>query len=198
MDIQQLSVKIFAKSTTDGQRFDQSALIPIFHRWIREKRLGPEILLIDVADYRHVVDGPGIMIIGHHAHLGLDEGRGLGLRFLRRRDEPGEVAAKLRDGLRYATLCCEALSGEPTLGGALQFDGGALELRVQSRLHAPQSAATYASFEPTLRAFLAEVYETEADAIECEHLSDEREPFGVRVRVPGTHEPSALHPRLLG
>lgn len=192
MDIQQLSVKIFARPGD----FDQEALIPIFHRWIREKRLGDELLLIDVTDYRHVVDGPGVMLIGHEVNLGLDQiGRRLGLKVVRKRDEIGDARARLREGFRHAMFACHALASEPTLHGQLHFEAGDVELRVMSRLAAPQSPETYAAFLPVLRPFLEELYGT-AD-IAYEHLSDPKQTFGVRVRVAGTHDPAVLHPRLV-
>jgi hypothetical protein len=191
VDIQQLSVKIFARPGD----FDQDALIPIFHRWIRERRLGDDLLLIDVADYRHVVDGPGVMLIGHQANFGLDQiGRRPGLRVVRKRDLIGEPRERLREGFRWALTACHALAGEPALQGRLGFDPGDLEVRVMSRLAAPQSAATYAAFVPVLQPFLQELYGT-AD-VTCEHLADPRQTFGVRVRVAGEHDAGVLFPRL--
>lgn len=191
MDIQQLSVKIFARPGD----FDQAALIPILHRWIREKRLGDDILLIDVTDYRHVVDGPGVMLIGHQINLGLDQiGRRLGLRIMRKRDDIGDARERLREGFRHALLACHALASEPALRGQLGFDAGDVELRVMSRLAAPQSPETYAAFLPVLRPFVEELYGT--TDVACEHLADPRQTFGVHVRVAGTHDAGALHSRL--
>ena len=42
----------------------------VFHQWIRDS-VCPE-MLIDVADYRHVPAGPGVMLIGHEANYSLD------------------------------------------------------------------------------------------------------------------------------
>lgn len=191
MEIQQLSVKIFARAGD----FAQDALIPIFHRWIRERRLGDDLLLIDVADYGHVVDGPGVMLIGHQANFGLDHiGRRPGLRVTRKRDPIGEPRERLREGFRWALTACHALAGEPALQGKLTFDAGEVEVRVMSRLAAPQSPATYAAFEPVLRQFVQELYGTAE--VTCEHLADPRQTFGVHVRVGGTHDAGALLPRL--
>lgn len=201
MDIQQLSVKIFARPGD----FDQDALIPIFHRWIRERRLGDDLLLIDVADYRHVVDGPGVMLIAHQANFGLDHMNGArpgsrpgggrpGLRVVRKRDPIGDARERLREGFRHALLACHALAGEPALQGRLGFDAGEIEVRVMSRLAAPQSAETYAAFLPVLRPFLEELYGT--GDVACEHLADPRQTFGVHVRVAGEHDAGMLHPRL--
>jgi hypothetical protein len=191
VDIQQLSVKIFARPGD----FDQDVLIPVFHRWIRERRLGDGVLLIDVADYRHVVDGPGVMLIGHQANFGLDFiGGRPGLRVARKRDPIGDARERLREGFRWALSASHALAREPALGGRLAFDAGDIEVRVMSRLAAPQSAETYAAFLPVLRPFLEQLYGT-AD-IAFEHLADPRQTFGVRVRVAGEHDAGALHPRL--
>ena len=83
-NIQQASVKLFL---TDSSGLDLDSFIPVFHEWIREKRL-PDHLLIDVADYRHVPNGPGVMIIAHEAHYGIDSGNGEpGFLYTRKRDE---------------------------------------------------------------------------------------------------------------
>ncbi|HWN71859.1 MAG TPA: hypothetical protein VNM90_29675 [Haliangium sp.] len=191
MDIQQLSVKIFARPGD----FDQDVLIPIFHRWIRERRLGEDVLLIDVADYRHVVDGPGVMLIGHQANFALDQiGHRPGLRVVRKRDPIGDARERLREGFRHALLACHALAREPALQGRLAFDPGEVEVRVMSRLAAPQSAETYAAFLPALRSFLQELYG--AEDVACEHLADPRQTFGVHVRVAGEHDAGALHARI--
>jgi hypothetical protein len=174
--VRQLSVKLFAE---DGADFDQAALIPIFHEWIRRKRL-EDRLLIDVADYRHVADGPGVMLVAHEAHYGLDRGGGrLGLLCSRKRDEPGDAAARLREAARDALRACHYLEREPAF--PLRFLGGELELRVQSRLLAPNTPETLAAFRPDLEAFLADLYP--GSDVRTEHLDDPRQAFGVRVRA---------------
>ncbi|WP_428267177.1 hypothetical protein [Haliangium sp.] len=191
MDIQQLSIKVLA--TSNG--FDQEDLIPIFHRWIRERRLGDDLLLIDVADYRHVVDGPGIMLIANEAHYGLDHGGGqLGLLYSRKRDPAGDAGARLREGFTHALTACDALAREPTLAGRLGFELGRLEVRIMSRLVAPNSAETYDRFQPILRGFLADLYDS--SEIACEHIADPRRPFTIRVEIAGEHDPAALLARL--
>jgi hypothetical protein len=191
LDIQQLSVKIFARPGD----FDQGALTAIFHRWIRERRLGDDVLLIDVADYRHVVDGPGMMLIGHEVNFGVDHiGGRPGLRVVRKRDPIGDPRERLREGFRHALTAAHALASEPALQGMLDFDPGDVEVRVMSRLAAPQSAETYAAFLPVLQPFLHELYGSQD--IACEHLADPRQTFGVHVRVAGAHDAGTLLPRL--
>ncbi len=78
--IQHVMVKVFAREPVS---IDLGEAIPIFHRWIQD-HVCPE-LLIDVADYRHVPNGPGVMLIGHEANYSLDMTKGrLGLLYNRK------------------------------------------------------------------------------------------------------------------
>jgi hypothetical protein len=150
MQVQQLGVKLFAR---DGAAVDQTELTPIFHRWIREDRL-PGRLLIDVADYRHVHHGPGIMIVGHEAHYAMDEAEGrLGLAYHRRRDPLGDVSEKLAEASREALVAADALEQEPSLTGRLGFYGDRVLVRVLSRLATPDLDAAWREFEPAVLAF---------------------------------------------
>jgi hypothetical protein len=129
-DARQLAVKI---ALAAGE-IDQAALIPIFHKWIQERRIDDQ-LLIDVFDYRHVHEGPGVMLIAHEAHYGLDSGGGItGLRYAAKRDEPGPLAVKLREALRRALTAAVALEGEPSLAPAVRFDTGRIEIEISDRL----------------------------------------------------------------
>ena len=59
----------------------------MFHDWIQNQRL--DELLIDVVDYRHVHDGPGVILIAHDAHYAFDTSEGrLGLLYSRRPRDP--------------------------------------------------------------------------------------------------------------
>lgn len=180
MSVRQLSVKIFA---ADGATLDQDDLIPIFHRWIREKRVDDQ-LLFDVADYRHVPEGPGVMLIANEAHYGLDEGGGgLGLLYAAKRDPLGELGPKLRDALSHALRACAWLEDEPSLGGGLRFQTARLEIKVMDRLSAPSDDATAAALTPEIAAVLGPLYG--GAGLEIQRLGGPRAPLGVEVRVSG-------------
>lgn len=114
-------------------------VVPIFHRWIVERALGET--LVDVADYQHVGNGPGITLIGHESNYHLeqtstptghaDRGSHYGLVCFRKR---GFTPAHkpLLDAL-YRTLgACELLERELAAEGKL-FDAGSLEIRIADR-----------------------------------------------------------------
>lgn len=184
MQIQQLEVKLFLD---DGAAIDQAALIPIFHRWIRDDQLGKDVLLIDVADYRHVPDGPGVMLVAHGAQWRLDEADGQpGLLFARKRDEPGDAAGKLAEAFRHALTACQLLEKEPTLPAA-RFRADRAHITIMSRLSAAGDAAGFAAFEPAVRAFAAAIYPGAELAIE--QVNQPREALTVELRA--TEAPSA-------
>jgi hypothetical protein len=106
---QRLGVKWFC---SEGVSVSPETLIPVYHRWIREKRL--EGLMIDVADYAHVPDGPGVMLIGHEADYSLDEGVGgsLGLLAVRKRIGSGSLGEALVATCRLGVAVVVALEAE--------------------------------------------------------------------------------------
>ncbi len=154
MDAYRLNVKLYLET---GDGFEQESLIPIFHRWIRDRELGDE-LLIDVADYKHVPDGPGVMLIGHEAHYAVDEQDGRpGLVYARKRPASGSFGERLRAAFRQALAAARKLESEPSLDG-LKVAGDRLAFRIDDRLLAPDGDETFAAVEPGLRAVLAELY----------------------------------------
>ena len=54
MELQRLSIKLLAEETN----INATEFVPVFHSWIRNKKL-KDHLMIDVADYNHVPEGPG-------------------------------------------------------------------------------------------------------------------------------------------
>jgi hypothetical protein len=156
MDAKRVDVKVFV---ADGARVDPAELIPVFHGWIQRSAV-PDELLIDVADYDHVVDGPGVMLIGHQGQYGYDQGKGKdGLLYSQRRAQiDGGLREALAYTLRHALLACDLLEKEQALGGRLKFDGRQLQIRINDRLRAPNTPETWKAVEPDVRAVLGRVF----------------------------------------
>ncbi len=175
IQIQQVSVKIPLASP---KGLDLDAFIPIFHEWIREHRIDNE-LLIDVADYRHVPNGPGVMLIANEAHYAMDsEGGKAGLLFCKRRDPLGDPEAAFRHALGQAATAARLIEKEASLEGSLTFDTSRIQMRVLSRLTAPNTPATRSALEPIWRQLLAAVGFSGAELISP---ADSRQPFGLAV-----------------
>jgi hypothetical protein len=147
----------------EPEKLDLEECIPIFHRWIQAQAL--DEVLIDVADYRHVHPGPGIILIAHDAHYVMDLAEGqLGLLYSRRRETHPTRSAlhgveeRLASVLHCTLVAGQQLEAEPALQGRCQFRGDALLLRLNDRLHAPNTPAAYADFQPRIVPFLARLY----------------------------------------
>ncbi|MCC6538110.1 MAG: hypothetical protein IT162_11195 [Bryobacterales bacterium] len=150
--MQHFRVKIFAQPVAEG--FDLGPAIAVFHRWIQQDKL-PE-LLIDVADYRHVPDGPGIVLVAQHAVYSLDQTKGrLGLLYTRRTVDPAATAQeRLQGALNAARAAAALLENEPEFAGRLRFAARNVEVSVNDRLLTPNTDSSFAELEPVLRAVI--------------------------------------------
>ena len=174
--------------------------IPVFHDWIQIQQL--EELLIDVADYRHVPQGPWVVLIAHDAHYTMDlaEGR-LGLLYSRRREtHPSRCAIhRVEDRLRSVWHCaltaCQGLEAYPALHGRLQFRGNELLLRCNDRLQAPNTPATYDELCQHLEPFLAALYP--GQRVEVEHVSENTSRLTVAIKVAEPPDVGTLLTRLV-
>ena len=69
MQLQKFGVKLFIN--TNGS-YESKDYIPVFHSWIQNNAV-EDHLLIDVADYSHIQDGPGVMLVAHEGNFSLDQ-----------------------------------------------------------------------------------------------------------------------------
>jgi hypothetical protein len=177
-----LQVKIFATAPVELERF-----IPVFHEWIKHHRLSDE-LLIDVANYAHVPKGPGVALIGHASDYFIDEAEGRpGLLYSRKRDplpEPDRVPDAFRRTLRAAALL-EADS-------PMRFGTGELLFRINDRLAAPNSEATFAELRPALDAVCGKLFGTHKLSM----TGTPKELFTVRITTDGKTDLATLLAKL--
>ncbi len=147
--LQHVTIKIFANQPASIVWQD---LIPIFHRWIRERKL-PENL-IDVADYAHVPEGPGIMLIAHEAFYSVDNREGRpGLLYNRRTAIDGTVADKLAQAYDAALTASRMLS--------IPFNEQQVEVSINDRLIAPNNEETWKALEPPIKEFFQQRWGSE-------------------------------------
>ncbi len=170
MILQHINVKIYVDRSPAK---DLEPLIPLFHQWIAEQVA--EELLIDVADYRHVPEGPGVVLVGLEADYSLDETDGIsGLRYNAKNARQGSNADRLRQSLQRALWACERIEQQMP---ALQFDRRRFEVFVNDRALAPNTVESRDKAD--LPALLAEVLGT--DQFRLQYNDDPRRLFGARV-----------------
>jgi hypothetical protein len=150
IQLQHVNIKLYLNNTDA----DLGAVIPVFHSWIQDQIF--EELLIDVADYRHVHHGPGLMLIGHEADYSLDQTDGrLGLRYNRKSALSGSNLDRLIQATRSALVAAQRLEADPMLNRSLSFNGQDLQLIINDRLLAPSNESTRTAVEPDFQTFAA-------------------------------------------
>jgi hypothetical protein len=146
MDLYKIGVKIFV---TNPQVVKLRDLIPVFQGWIQQQKIEGH-QLIDVHDYSHVHNGPGIMLVAHEGNFSLDqEGGRLGLCYYRKRPLQDGFEANLKTVLKIAQQACKLLESEPALNG-IKFKTDEVLVVANDRLLAPNDAATRAKLEPVI------------------------------------------------
>ena len=177
INLQCVNVKLLAK---DPEDVDLEPLIPVFHNWIQGQVF--EELLLDVADYRHVHEGPGVVLIGHQANYSVDNtDNRLGVRYNRKAPLEGSNQDRLKQATRAALTAFHRLEGEAGLNGKLQFNGQEIEVFINDRLMAPNRGSTRGAIEPELREFLGKLFRGGEYALS--HGNDPRALFGVYVKA---------------
>ncbi|MEW5979853.1 MAG: hypothetical protein AB1898_29000 [Acidobacteriota bacterium] len=146
MEVQHVNFRLFLR---DGDNIDFDPIVPVFHGWIQDGVLNE--VLVDVADYRHVPSGPGVVLIGHEANYSLDHTDGRwGLRYYRKARSMGTNSDRIKQALRRVVDVSLRLEAEPSLEGALDFDSGEIEFVIADRLLAPNDEATFDAVRPDL------------------------------------------------
>jgi hypothetical protein len=177
MTINKINIKFFFT----GADVNLPAFVPVFHRWIQEQAL--EGLPIDVADYKHVPNGPGIMLIGYETDYAVDLGDGRpGFVTSRKRDWPDDdLADRLRLTIRQAITAAHLVEEAPSLD--VDLDTSEWLITFADRLHAPNTAETFESFRPMVQAVVSEWL---GNDVELAWENEEgRRPFAIRVRGIG-------------
>jgi hypothetical protein len=145
--VQHINVKVFV---ADPAAVNIGNAVRVFHQWIKNT-VCPE-MLIDVAEYRHVPAGPGILLIGLEANYSFDERENrLGLLYNRKAALDGTFQSRLAQAHQAALAACDRLEKEMPIA----FDRQSLEVFVNDRLLAPNRDETWQSLKPELEKYFA-------------------------------------------
>jgi len=180
MDLHKLGVRI---PVANPERPDSLLqLIPVYHRWIQTQAL--DDLLIDVADYSHVHQGPGVLLVAHEGDYAFgDEGGERALTYYQKRALPGTLETHLLRVARKALNACRLLEADGTLGG-VKFRVENLEIFVNDRLAAPNNQQTFESLSPVTGGLLERMYGRDGFAVTRE--LDPRARFTLRAAANQT------------
>ena len=182
MNIQHINVKFFIENPESVNLADYSA---VFNTWIQKHAL--EELLIDVADYLHVHNGPGLILIGHEADYSLDNRAGrLGLLYNRKGQLEGTIQEKFAQAVRAALTAAQLLERE----NGLKFNGQEVQVIINDRLLIPNKVETFAELEPELKTFFDKLYNGTEYSIT--NNANPRERFTVNVKAANPFDVETL------
>jgi hypothetical protein len=171
MDLQKLGIKFFM---TNPNAVPVLEFIPVFQKWIQTQVI-PNHLLIDIHNYSHIHNGPGILLVAHEGTFSIDMAdRKTGLLYFRK--QPGG------DAVKTALHACTLLENEPAFGGRVQFRKDQIEVIANDRLLAPNEDATLAKLEPVLSAAFKNAFGPKRFKL-SRVSSNPKERFSARVEI---------------
>jgi hypothetical protein len=173
MNLQYINWKLHLDNPAEAE---PDEFFKVFSTWIPDS---PEIF-IDVADYKHVQDGPVTLLVGHYVNYSLDHtGRRLGLLSDYKQPMNGDNEDKLSSTLVATLKAAKRLQEDKTFTHSVRFNAADLLFIINSRALAPNTAATLEAVRPDLVKVLEKVYG--AGGFTLEHLTDPRQRFMVKV-----------------
>jgi len=187
MDLQRIGIKIFA---ADPAPVSVREFIPIFHTWI-QKQAVKNHLLIDVHNYSHIHNGPGILLVAQEGNFSIDMADGrMGLLYYRKK--PGDGITSI---LKTVLQACSLLEADPALAGRLRFRTDEIAVLANDRLQAPNNDETLSEIKPAVSSALRNVLPSGNIAISLSSTNP-RERFAVRVQTGQSESVGALLSRI--
>jgi hypothetical protein len=177
MESSKLSFKLFVENSASVQHITD--VVPVFHSWIQTHAI-TDHLLIDVADYAHVHDGPGIVLVSHEANYSFDTRSGkLGLTYQRKQPLQGDFADRAGAALRATVDAAKLIEAAPAFEGRVKFRTDEIEFRICDRLLAPNHPETFGAIRNDLVSLFGDA--------KLEYQPSARELFTVTIH-PGRNE----------
>lgn len=184
MSLHRAGLKMFLKQPVES---DADFFVRLFHGWIQDQSL-EDHLLVDVHNYNHMHEGPGILLVAHQAHFHLNlESRPPFFLYLRKKTAqtgPVTFPGLFLSGLRAAVQLQAARAPE---GGEL-FDQTQFQIVAADRLRFPGGREGSKLLGQALRDSLDRFLDTFHFEIE-ETDGDPRGRATVTVRAKGDREP---------
>ena len=167
MQLQKFGVKLFLN--TNGS-YESKDFIPVFHSWIQNKAV-EDHLLIDIADYSHIQDGPGVMLIAHEGNFSLDqENQQPGIMYMRKTDIGGDFIGRFINVLSTAIRAANDLS-DNNINKEVDFIRNSFRFIANDRRVAENTLENQKLYQDKIHKALAEIYPT----CEVEYVDISRE-----------------------
>ena len=154
MELQHINVKLFLKGPS---KVALDAVIPVLHSWVQDQVC--EELLIDVADYRHLDGGPGLILIGHESDYSFNlANQQLEICYNRKAALEGTNNDRFTQATLATLNAFNRLASDLKFSSHDNFNGTKLELYVNDRLLAPNKKETFENLKSELETFFRKLF----------------------------------------
>jgi len=175
-DLQRIDVKLLAEAPAN---LPLDPFLAIFGRWRREE---DESDWIDLADYAHMVQGAGIMLIGKQGSFSVNEDApGIGLLYSGRKDFQGPSQKRVAEAFRRCLRLTKPLLSEPEYPKELRPLPGAWEIFINDRLNFPNNDETDKLLRGPIKAAMDALFGAGAYSMERDNDPQRRYAFSVRA-----------------
>jgi hypothetical protein len=184
MELQHINLKFYIEN---AESLNLESFHGVFNSWIQRSLTND--LLVDVAEYLHVHNGPGIMLIGHNANYSFDNAVGrLGFLYNRKSQVEGTNRQRLAQAAHDALSAMRILEKE----NRLRFVGNEAQLIINDRLVVPNTAETFAELKADLDAFFGTLFKGSNVTLVHSSLSEPRARFTLDVKSASAFDTQSL------
>ena len=175
MDLQKFGVKLFFNT---NRSYSSKDFVPVFHNWIQNKAID-EHLLIDVTDYSHLPDGPGVMLIAHEGNFSLDqESQQPGIMYMRKTEIVGSFKERFNMVLSIVTQAANRLC-DKDVSKQVDLTPNSFRFIANDRLYAENTADNQDLYKQKIQKSLDDKYP--GHQFEFGDVSDENERLAFTV-----------------
>ncbi len=175
MYLQKIGVKLFFN--TNGS-YSSKDFVPVIHNQIQDKAIDDH-LLIDVADYSHIPDGPGVMLIAHEGNFSLDqESQQPGIMYMRKTEIVGSFTERFNTVLSTVIKAANRLH-DNNMSKQIDFTPNSFRFIANDRLYAENTADNQDLYKQKIQKALDEKYPD--SQFEFVDVSDENERLAFTV-----------------
>jgi len=184
MELQKIEIKFFA---VEREPVPLAVFIDLFHGWIQAS----DGVYHDVADYSHMHQGPGIVLVAPDFYVSVDETGGRrGFLFSQKAMLDGTNQERLAKVFQSALENCRRLQAEPALQRKIEFRFDEFEITLNDRLLAPNGEESYQAFKAEIEPFASRLFGGAPVSLQQE--SDARRRVHLRIQAMALADPAAL------
>ncbi|MBI1996541.1 MAG: hypothetical protein HYU31_20630 [Deltaproteobacteria bacterium] len=184
MELQKIEIKFFA---VEREPVPLTAFIDLFHGWIQAS----DGVYHDVADYSHMHQGPGIVLVAPDFYVSIDETGGRrGFLFSQKARLEGSNQERLARVFQTALENCRRLQAEPALQRKIEFRFDEFEITLNDRLLAPNTDESYLEFKAEIEPFVGRLFG--GAPISLQQESDARRRVRLRIQAMAPVDLAAL------